>query len=259
VNETERDDALHAYVDGQLAPAERAAVEARLRADPEGAASVAAWLRQNQLIRALHGGEEATPDRLRAVLQPKPRALRWRSLVTGLSLFALGGLSGLALRDGTSGPFATPALAARSLEAHRVYVSEVRHPVEVGADEEAHLVQWLSKRLGFPITAPNLSGEGLRLLGGRLLPSEAGPAALLMYEAADGSRSSLYFSREADPIGTAFRYAEGGDAAAFYWRDGPGGFAVVGPRDRERLLRVARRVYDAVEAEAAKAPSSRPL
>jgi anti-sigma factor RsiW len=259
VNETERDDALHAYVDGQLAPAERAAVEARLRADPEGAASVAAWLRQNQLIRALHGGEEAIPDRLRAVLQPKPRALRWRSLVAGLSLFALGGLSGLALRDGTSGPFATPALAARSLEAHRVYVSEVRHPVEVGADEEAHLVQWLSKRLGFPITAPNLSGEGLRLLGGRLLPSEAGPAALLMYEAADGSRASLYFSREADPIGTAFRYAEGGDAAAFYWRDGPGGFAVVGPRDRERLLRVARRVYDAVEAEAAKAPSSRPL
>ena len=83
------------------------------------------------------------------MLQPKPRALRWRSLVAGLSLFALGGLSGLALRDGTSGPFATPALAARSLEAHRVYVSEVRHPVEVGADEEAHLVQWLSKRLGF--------------------------------------------------------------------------------------------------------------
>src|SRR5215211_2424076 len=50
-----------------------------------------------------------------------------------------------------------------------------------------------------PITALNLSGEGLRLLGGRLLPSEAGPAALLMYEAADGSRASLYFSRGADP------------------------------------------------------------
>lgn len=130
--------------------------------------------------------------------------------------------------------------------------------MEVGASEEAHLVQWLSKRLGYPIAAPDLSGEGLRLLGGRLLPGESGPAALLMYEAADGSRTSLYFARGADPGGTAFHYAESGDAAACYWRDGPGGFAVVGPRDRERLLRVARRVYEAIEAEAARGPA-RPL
>jgi anti-sigma factor RsiW len=79
-----------------------------------------------------------------------------------------------------------------------------------------------------------------------------------MYEAADGSRTSLYSARGADPGGTAFRYAESGDAAACYWRDGPGGFAVVGPRDRERLLRVARRVDEAIEAEAARGPA-RPL
>lgn len=261
MSEVERDEALHAYADGHLSPVESAAVEARLPGDPEAAAAVAAWRRQNELIRALHPAQpdEPVPHRLSAALRPAARAVRWRSLAAGFALFAFGGAAGWILRDPGGATLAAPALAARGFEAHRVYVGEVRHPVEVGANEETHLVQWLSKRLGYAIAAPNLAGEGLRLLGGRLLPSEAGPAALLMYEAADGSRTSLYFARGSDPAETAFRYAEGGEAAAFYWRDGPGGYAVVGPRDRERLLRVARLVYGALEAEAAKASSPRPL
>jgi anti-sigma factor RsiW len=35
-----------------------------------------------------------------------------------------------------------------AIAAHRTFSVETRHPVEVGAYEEAHLVQWLSKRLG---------------------------------------------------------------------------------------------------------------
>ena len=46
--------------------------------------------------------------------------------------------------------------ARRAANAHAVYVPEVRHPVEVGADQEAHLVQWLSKRLAVPVRAPAL-------------------------------------------------------------------------------------------------------
>ena len=33
---------------------------------------------------------------------------------------------------------------------------EVAHPVEVGAAQEAHLLQWLSKRLGRKLAAPDL-------------------------------------------------------------------------------------------------------
>ena len=54
--------------------------------------------------------------------------------------------------------------------------------MEVDAGQEAHLMQWLSKRLGRQLVTPDLSGAGLRLMGGRLLPAEDGPAAQFMYE-----------------------------------------------------------------------------
>ena len=55
------------------------------------------------------------------------------------------------------------------------------HPVEVGADDEQHLVNWLSKRLGVKVRAPKLDDAGMSLVGGRLLPGENGPVAQFMY------------------------------------------------------------------------------
>lgn len=83
--------------------------------------------------------------------------------------------------------FSQPGLAQESfvqqaLGAHAVYVSEVRHPVEVEASEAQHLVAWLSKRLGATIQAPTLSTLGFQLLGGRLLPDDGKPAAQFMYQ-----------------------------------------------------------------------------
>ena len=46
---------------------------------------------------------------------------------------------------------------------------------------------WLTKRLGAPVSAPSLSALGYELVGGRLLPGGAGPVALFMYGAPDGS------------------------------------------------------------------------
>ena len=134
----------------------------------------------------------------------------------------------------------------------------MRHPVEVGASDEAHLVQWLSKRLGYAIKAPDLSPQGLRLLGGRLLPGADGPAAQLMYEAPDGRRYTLYCARASGRSETAFRFAEAGDTAAFYWIDAQAGYALVGPRDRERLLKLARAIYEALEEGTPQPSNSEP-
>jgi anti-sigma factor RsiW len=43
-----------------------------------------------------------------------------------------------------------------AIAAHRTFSVETRHPVEVGANEEAHLVQWLSKGLGHRLIVPDL-------------------------------------------------------------------------------------------------------
>jgi anti-sigma factor RsiW len=41
---------------------------------------------------------------------------------------------------------------------------------------------------------------------------------------------------------------EEGRVGAFYWYDGTVGYALVGPADRDRLLHLARIVYDQLDA-----------
>jgi anti-sigma factor RsiW len=50
----------------------------------------------------------------------------------------------------------------------------------------------LSKRLGRQLVVPDLAVAGFRLMGGRLLPAEDGPAAQFMYENANRDRLTLY-------------------------------------------------------------------
>jgi anti-sigma factor RsiW len=139
------------------------------------------------------------------------------------------------------------ALPQQAALAHVVYSPEVLHPVEVRADDEAHLVHWLSKRLGAPVRAPHLRDSGYELVGGRLLPGETGPAAQFMYQDATGRRLTLYVRiAAADNRETAFRYAQEGKVGVFYWVDGPFGYALSGELDRPRLLQVAESVYRAL-------------
>src|SRR5204863_1436 len=81
-------------------------------------------------------------------------------------------------------------LARRAAVAHAVYSPEVRHPVEVGADDEQHLLTWLSKRLGAKVRAPKLDEVGMSLVGGRLLPGDSGPVAQFMYQSQNGRRAT---------------------------------------------------------------------
>ena len=114
--------------------------------------------------------------------------------------------------------------------------------MEVGVAQEAHLLQWLSKRLGRKLEAPDLTPFGYRLMGGRLLPGGSGAAAQLMYEDSTGKRLTLYV-RAADGTETAFRFQQDGDAATFAWIDQGFGFAVTATASREELLPIAEAVY----------------
>jgi len=142
----------------------------------------------------------------------------------------------------------TAGLVRQAVLAHAVYVPEVRHPVEVGADQEAHLVQWLSKRLGTAVRVPDLQTAGFKLVGGRLLPGETGPAAQFMYQDGAGRRVTLYLRHGSDPRETAFRYAREGNVSAFYWVDRGAGYALAGDLPREDLLALAEAAYRQLEA-----------
>jgi anti-sigma factor RsiW len=120
----------------------------------------------------------------------------WRRWAAAVTIFALGGALGagamwraqggaagarLAGASGASGAAVEPAWVARAAVAHAVYVPEVRHPVEVRAQEE-HLSRWLTRRLDVPVKLFDLRAQGFELVGGRLLPDATGPSAQLMYQ-----------------------------------------------------------------------------
>lgn len=259
---------LHAYVDGELEPGRAGEIETYLAGDPEAAARVAEWRRQGDLLRNAFApvAAERVPERLRpehldtlpraapiepaALASQRPR-LAWAATIAFAAGLGVGALGAIGAMTGSAQPVRViargpDALAQQALAAHAVFTTDVRHPVEVAANEKAHLVQWLSRRLAYPLRIPDLRAEGYRLLGGRLLASRDGPAALLMFENAGGERVTLYCARP-DGRETAFHYAEGEGSAAFYWSDRDAAYAVSGPADRDRLLRIARRVYEALE------------
>ena len=240
------EDRLHAYVDDALSAEERRAVEAHLADHPEDAARVQAWRETNL---ALHQLFDPVLDEAHDVglHRSSPRWIRLRPALALAATLALGIGIG-ALGQAWLAPERQPMpLARQAALAHAAYVTEVRHPVEVGAQEEQHLVAWLSKRLAAPLKAPDLQQVGFRLLGGRLLPTSGdigdAPVALLMYENAQGKRLSLMVRRAAASRDTAFRFAAQGATSVFYWIDGPFGYALAGEIPREELSVIARTVY----------------
>ncbi|HEY4803051.1 MAG TPA: anti-sigma factor, partial [Paraburkholderia sp.] len=168
---------LGAFVDDELPPGDRDALQARLDSDPQAAARVAAYRAQKAALQALCegarvAGERAAPD-VATALDAGPAvfvlrrrepwwwragmAAAWVAVGAGFAVAVTALVPRLA-----SGPMteqvagaATPAgrgetpeaFARRADVAYAVYSPEQRHPVEVSAADEAHLVAWLSKRL----------------------------------------------------------------------------------------------------------------
>ena len=233
---------LHAYVDGVLPESARPEVEAWLASHPDDAERLRAYGEHNAMLRTLYDPvlDEPVPA---ALLATRPRA--WLPLAAAAAIFAFGIGLGWIVRGQTIAPQVIPlSLARQAATAHVVYAPEVRHPVEVTADDEGHLVGWLSKRLGTTLKAPKLSPLGYDLVGGRLLSGPQWPVAQFMYQDARGQRLTLYISRQrGEPRDTAFRFSQEDRVSVFYWVDGNFGYALSGEIGKQQLLKVADVVY----------------
>ena len=253
----EIDDAeLHAWVDGQLSPDRARAVEAAAAADPALATRMQAYADQNRELRALFGAvaDEPLPERLRAPgIALRQTRRRWMiPVAASVAWLAVGLAGGWLANDRLGGRALVEAsrhVAEEAMSAHRVYAVEVVHPVEVFAGQEAHLVKWLSKRLGHDIRTPDLAALGFKLVGGRLLPAEGGePAAQFMYEDQAGRRVTVYVSLYNSGQETAFRYQEVQGAGAFVWLEPEMGYAIAGDIPRDPLLAISKIVYETFES-----------
>jgi anti-sigma factor RsiW len=234
---------LQAYVDDRLDAEARRAVEVHLAQAPEDAARVAAYREQNAALHAAFDAvlDEPVPDHLRRASPQR----RYAWVVGAAGWLAVGAVLGwFANALLTDRPTALTSFSRQAALAHAVYSPEVRHPVEVGAAEQEHLVNWLSKRVGAKLRAPVLTAEGYELVGGRLLPGEGGAVAQFMYQDAKGKRLTLYVSRLAGKQrDTAFRFSQEDRVSVFYWIDGALGYALSGELPKADLLDLATAVY----------------
>lgn len=245
-------DDLHAWVDGQLDADRAVHVLAWLQSHPEDAARVADWQAQRLALRRL--AAEASAEDLPAALTAIVHRSRhesgglpvWAQALAAGVLLAAGLVIGHGWGRSEAVLASAPSFVRDAGIAHAVYTPEKRHPVEVSADDEAHLVQWLSRRLGTALKVPVLSGQGYRLLGGRLLPGEGSPRAQFMYEEAGGARLTLYitvFEPGHAPVETAFRSVREGNRQSHYWVDERFGYALSAPVQAPRVAAIAQEVY----------------
>ena len=241
---------LHAYADQQLDPARRAEVEDYLAHHPEAMAQIQEIRRLDQALHSLFDPvlTEPMPTTIQLPWIKKRVLLRAAAVVAWVGLGTVLGWGLNSLVGFVSSAPMEAQLVRPAAFAHVIYTAEIVHPVEIGAEEEQHLIEWLSKRLRTPIRAPDLAASGYSLVGGRLLPSTDRMAAQFMYENTLGQRVTLYMRRGAwDNHATAFRYSQSRGVGVFYWIDGPLGYALSAELEKAELLKLAVLIHPQVK------------
>jgi anti-sigma factor RsiW len=258
------EDDLQASVDGRLAPERAEMLETYLAAHPEERERLSQYAEQREALRVAFGAvsETPAPTHLRVAYllteQRRRRRQQFTRIAASVVLLFLGGIGGWTARDlvprltSSASAVLASTVFDDAIAAHRTFSVETRHPVEVGANEEAHLVQWLSKRLGHRLIAPDLAALGFQLMGGRLLPADSGPAAMFMYEDGKGTRLSCYYLSVDFAGETEFKYREQNGISAFYWVDDGLAYAITANAPRGLLLKVAEIVYQQNSPDGAK-------
>jgi anti-sigma factor RsiW len=252
------EDELHAYVDGQLDPGRRAEVEEYLSRHPSVGQRIAGYSQQRQQLREALAPLAEAPippelnlDRMIAARR-QILARRWRTAgaaAAAVALVALGGTGGWTLRNATlPSQSGIAAVAREAAESYAVYGPDQAHPVEIRARDRAELREWIARRTGLSLAAPELSASGYRFMGGRIVATAHGPAALFMYDNDRGARLVLLARPMAkkDKEAPLSQY-EDADLSGFAWATNGIGYGLVGPTAPSVLRPVAREAHRQIE------------
>lgn len=87
-------------------------------------------------------------------------------------------------------------------DAHKVYVADKMHPDEVPAAQESELIGYLEAITSVTFKVPDLSAEGFKLRGGKLVEIVGQPSGALFYDGADGKSVAVYFMKNENISGS---------------------------------------------------------
>jgi anti-sigma factor RsiW len=221
---TDTESLLMAYVDGELDAAAAAEVERLLASDPAARRSVDVYRGTAALLRAACAEGVYANGSAPSALPHRARLPRWAALALAASVAAL--LIGYAA--GYLTPRPDDSFVDDVAEYHSFYAHETTHLVEVPADHPEEIASWLGGHLHLRLAAPDLSAEGLRFAGGRLLTSDGDPVADLLYTRAQRLPVALCIKRGADGGRSGVHLAMRDGQLVATWSSGGYSFAVVG-------------------------------
>nr|BFE89838.1 regulator [Pseudomonas brassicacearum subsp. brassicacearum] len=190
------DSDLHAYVDRQLSEADQRLVQAYLANQPEVAARVRAWQQDAQHLRtALSGAlqQPPNPDLDPAMIRQHLKHRSRRHLASAAVLLlavSVGGVSGWQARQMTLLSAAAPM--ADALQAYRLIAQQGILPADYQTSDEQSMQGWLDRYFTQADRLPDLSGAGFKPISGRLLSTEQGAAAMVVYQDPSGQKISFY-------------------------------------------------------------------
>lgn len=235
------EDDLHAFLDGHLDEARRAAVAAYLAAHPAVAARISQYGLQRGELRAAFDAvaDEPVPSRLNLLHLAAPRsrpALAWRNLAAGLVLVIMSGAGGWFLHDWMLPPAkGVAALAREASDNYSVFANDRLHPVEMRIEDMESFVAWARAYLPRIPAIPDLALAGYRLMGGRIVATSHGPGVMLMYDDDRGTRLVLLSRPMAvDQNRRMMAHAQHG-VEGWSWAIDGMGYSLVGAVPAERL------------------------
>lgn len=250
MNEAERpmaEETLHAYVDGRLDPALCAAVERYLQQNRAEAERVGAYSRQRDLLRTAFAGvvAEPIPPQLKLSRIVEERLARrrspWRAAAGIVLALVIGGGGGWLVHS-LAAPERYTGIAALEHEAannHLVYAEDHHHPVELGPAQREELIRWVSSRLRHPVMLPELASLGYRFIGGRLVATKDGAAALFLYDDQRGERLSILVRPMRADRTTPIIILDIGDLDGCAWIENGVGYALIADRPYKELVRMS--------------------
>jgi anti-sigma factor RsiW len=245
------EDDLHGYVDRALEPEREAEVAAYLASHSDVARRVAAFSDQRSWLRSAlaPSAEEPLPPQLNLARmienrRRRPSSFRWA--IAAMLLLSIGGIGGWVIRGAAVAPAGgLAALAQEASDSYNVYASDRTRPVELRDSTE--LVQWVASRLHQPVKLPDLTTSGYRFMGGRVVPTAHGPAAMFMYDDDRGDRLVVLTRPMISDQNAPMAPLSGNDVAGFSWADGGVGYSLVGPRAVETLRPLANEIRKQVQ------------
>ena len=273
------DEALVAYLDGELDNTERGHVEAWLEADPAVRDRLAALAQATELARSAYAdivneplperliaaarGETLTPSQQEAeilVLRPNRAAAQVRLRRWHIGLAAAAGLFGVLF--GGAGTYVGMGLLNRAnpeneqklaaATANNIWLDNAagyykmavnagdNMLVDVPADKE-EVWQKISKDLSQQVRSPNLTPWGLSFRGARLVVVEGRPAAQLVYNTDNKEIGplTLVIGASKQPD-IAPSISKRQDVTLLYWRHAGRAYALVGRGDLGYLWGIAK-------------------